>query len=62
MCKYKYFSTHLQVFKQKVNLNNTSLYTLSLSTNSKPQDPMQGVRTDNIGSVLASGRSLTATQ
>ena len=29
MYKYKYFSTHLQVFKQKVNLDNTSLCTLS---------------------------------
>ena len=30
MYKYKYFSTHLQVFKQKVNLDNTSLYTYAL--------------------------------
>ena len=30
MYKYKYFSTHLQIFKQKVNLDNTSLCTLSL--------------------------------
>ena len=29
MYKYKYFSTHLQIFKQKVNLDNTSLCTLS---------------------------------
>ena len=53
MYKYKYFSTHLQVFKQKVNLNNTSLYTLSIKLLTLVWPAHFDKGEFNIGSVLA---------